>query len=76
MALISHKKVRESPDIFTRFQFSIVRTGFIYFFMMEQDRGFEPPHPVWKTGMLAVEHQSCMGTEAFEREPWNSQRFI
>ena len=42
MALIFHKKVRESLDIFTRFQFSIVRTGFIYFFMMEQDMGIEP----------------------------------
>ena len=26
---------------------------------MEQHKGFEPSHPVWKTGMLAVKHQCC-----------------
>ena len=27
---------------------------------MEQDKGFEPSPSVWKTDMLAVEHQSCI----------------
>ena len=33
------------------------RSG-LYAYDMERDKGFEPSHPVWKTGMLAVEHQS------------------
>ena len=53
---ILHKKVRESLDIFTRFQFSIVRTGFIYFFMMDQYKGFEPSPTEWKSVMLPL-HQ-------------------
>lgn len=27
---------------------------------VEQIRGFEPPPPVWKTGMLTIEHHICI----------------
>ena len=28
---------------------------------MEQYTGFEPVPPAWKAGMLAIEHQYCIG---------------
>ena len=37
---------------------------------MEQHRGFEPPQPVWKTGMLTVKHQCCIfGADEGSRTP-------
>lgn len=32
---------------------------------MERGRGFEPPRPAWKAGMLAVEHQPRIGPASF-----------
>ena len=45
---------------------------------MERDRRFELPQPVWKTGMLTVEHQSRIGNGGrfLEENLRNSKSFI